>query len=276
MSAADQATGIPVLDRVPPPADARIPYGDEPLQFGDLRLPAGVGPFPAVAFVHGGFWRARWDLTHAGNPCAALTAAGFATWNVEYRRIGIPGGAWPGTFRDVRAGVGKLFDLAERYPIDPDRIVVVGHSAGGHLALWVTGCGRVPGGSEIAAPPLPLRGAVSLSGAVDLQETWRRRLGDGVVRDLLGGTPEEVPERYAAASPAELLPLGVRQLLVHGALDDIVPLAISEGYVAAARAAGDAATLLALPDAEHFAVIDPESPAWPRVLAAVQALLHDG
>lgn len=261
-----------VLDRVPPPADRRIAYGDAPEQFADLRLPKGDGPFPAVAFIHGGFWRAQYDLLHAGHLCAAFTAAGIATWNLEYRRIGHEGGAWPGTFQDIVAGLRKLFDLAPELEIDPERIVVAGHSVGGHLAIWAAALSRIAAESPIKAEPLPLRAAVSLAGVLDLREAWRLGLSGGVVRELLRGTPEDVPERYAAGSPIELVPLGIPQLLIHGANDDIVPLSISEGYAAAAEEAGDVVTLLALPNTGHFEVIDPESSVWPGMLAAILPL----
>ena len=261
-----------VLDRTPPPADQRIVYGDAPEQFADLRIPKGDGPFPAIAFIHGGFWRAQYDLLHAGHLCAAFTAAGIATWNLEYRRIGNEGGAWPGTFQDIVAGLHKLFAIAPELKIDPERIIAAGHSAGGHLAIWVAALGQVTAGSPIDAEPLPLRAAVSLAGVVDLREAWALRLSGGAAGELLGGTPEEVPERYAAASPIELVPLGIPQLLIHGANDDIVPLSISEGYAAAAKKAGDDVTLLALPNTDHFAVIDPESTVWPGMLAAILPL----
>lgn len=261
-----------VLGRTPPPRDLRIIYGDAPEQFADLRLPAAEPPFPALAFIHGGFWRAQYDLLHAGHLCAAFTAAGVATWNIEYRRLGNEGGGWPGTFLDVAAALDALFDRAAELGIDPERVVVAGHSAGGHLALWSAGLGRVPESSEIRATPLPLRAAVSLAGVVDLREAWRLGLSGGVVRELLGGTPDELPERYSAASPIELAPLGLPQLLVHGERDDIVPIAISEGHFAAAREQGDDVTLFALPEADHFAVIDPESPVWPEMQAAILTL----
>jgi acetyl esterase/lipase len=239
-------------------------------------MPAGRGPFPAVAFIHGGFWRARYDLTHAGHACAALTTAGFATWNLEYRRIGNEGGGWPGTFQDVEAGLHHLFEVAHELEIDSERIVVMGHSAGGHLATWAAGLGRVPTESPISGAPLPVRAAVSLAGVVDLREAWRLRLSNGVVRDLMEGTPEEVPERYAVGSPAELVPLGVPQLLIHGEDDEIVPIWISEGYADAATVAGDDVALLRLPNTDHFAVIDPESPVWPGILSAVFTLFSRG
>jgi acetyl esterase/lipase len=263
---------VSVLERTPPAADLRVAYDDAPEQFADLRLPAGPGPFPALAFIHGGFWRSKYDLSHAGHICAALTEAGIATWNLEYRRIGNEGGGWPGTFQDIARGLRKLFEVAPEYDIDRDRVVVMGHSAGGHLAIWSAGLSRIPKESPVHAEPLPMRAAISLAGAVDLREVWRLGLGDGVVCDLLGGTPERVPDRYAAGSPADLLPLGVPHVIIHGVDDDIVPLAIGEGYVASAAKAGDDVTLLALPNTDHFAVIDPESEIWQEILAAILPL----
>jgi acetyl esterase/lipase len=261
-----------VLARTPPEADRRIPYGDAAEQFADLRSPNGNGPFPLIAFIHGGFWRAQYGLLHAGHICAALTAAGFATWNLEYRRIGNEGGGWPGTFQDVAAGLHALFDVAEELSIDAERVMVMGHSAGGHLALWSAGIGRIPSTSPIHLKPLPLFAAISLAGVVDLREAWKLQLSGGVVGQLLDGSPEEVPERYAAASPAELIPLGVPQLLIHGEDDAIVPLSISESYTRSAIAAGDDVSLLALPKTDHFAVIDPESAVWPGMLTAIVSL----
>ncbi len=265
-----------VLGRKPPPADLRMTYGDAPEQFGDLRLPkAGSGPFPAIAFIHGGFWRAQYDLLHAGHLCKAFVDFGIASWNLEYRRLGNDGGGWPGTFLDVAAGLRHFVSIAPEHNIDPTRIVVAGHSAGGHLALWAAGLARVATDSPLAAEALPLRGAVSLAGVVDLRESWRLKLSSNVTADLLGGSPGELPERYAAASPIELLPNGVRQLLIHGTDDDIVPISISEGYVESAVAAGDDATLMALPSTDHFAPIDPESVIWPGMLSAIIALFND-
>ena len=261
-----------ILELPPPAADARISYGPEALQFGDLRLPSGPGPHPVVIVVHGGFWRAFYNLEYFGHVCAALTARGLATWNIEYRRIGNPGGAWSGTFLDVAAAADHLRVLAQDYPLDLDRVIALGHSAGGHLALWLAGRSRLPGESPlIQSIPLPLRAAISLCGVADLHRAWELRLGDGVVRDLLGGTPEEYPERYAAASPAALLPLGVRQLLIHGEQDQAVPFHTIVEYVAAAGARGDDVTLLALPDTGHFEVVDPRSAQWPQVDAAIHA-----
>ena len=263
-----------MLETAAPSADARIPYGDATHQFGDLRLPRGEGPHPVVVVVHGGFWRARYDLEHVGHLCADLTSRGYATWSLEYRRVGHPGGGWTGTFEDVALGTDYLRTLATRHPLDLGRVVVLGHSAGGHLALWLAGRGRLQPGQPLhTSRPLEPRGAVSLAGVVDLERAHALRLGDGIVESFLGGTPEQVPERYRLASPAALLPLGVKQVLVHGAEDTIVPLTLSTEYHARATRLGDCVRLVSLPGAEHFEVIDPRAKEWPRVVEAVASLL---
>jgi acetyl esterase/lipase len=252
-----------ILDLPAPPADMRLTYGPDALQFGDLRLPKTRDPAPVAIVIHGGFWRAAYDLRHIGHLCAALARAGVATWSLEYRRIGDKGGGWPGTFEDVARGADRLRALAGKYPLDLARVISVGHSAGGHLALWLG-----------AQRKVRLRGVVSLAGVADLRKAWKLRLGNGVVKDLLGGTPDEVPERYRQASPIELLPLGVPQRLVHGAADSIVPFAISRDYQRAAAAAGDDAQLVPLKGTGHFEAIDPRSKAWPVVRQTVLKLLR--
>ncbi|HEY7983252.1 MAG TPA: alpha/beta fold hydrolase [Ktedonobacterales bacterium] len=251
-----------------------LAYGPLPLQFGELRLPAGPGPHPTLVTIHGGFWRARYGLDYFGTLDDALAAAGVATWNIEYRRLGNRGGGWPGTLLDVAAAVDHLRALAARYPLDLARAGALGHSAGGHLALWAAGRARLPATSPLFAPePLRLGCAVALAGVCDLRRAWELRLSANVTQDLLGGTPTQVPERYAAASPAELLPLGVPQALIHGTNDDSVPYAISVGYHAAARAAGDDVSLVTLAGKGHFEMVDPATPEWGAVLAEALRLL---
>ena len=266
-----------------PPADARIAYGADAHQFGELRLPSatthGPGSYPVVIVLHGGYWRAQYGLEYCGQACAALAAAGLATWNVEYRRIGDPGGGWPNTFLDVAAAVDSLRALAAQHPLDLARVAALGHSAGGQLALWLAGRSRIPAASPLApatmGAPLPLRGVVALAGVVHLRRAWELRLSGNVVESLLGGAPLVVPDRYAAASPYELAPLGpdIRQLLLHGADDENVPVSQSEEYTAHARALGDDAQLTLLPATGHFEPVAPTTPQWQTTLAAVRDAL---
>jgi acetyl esterase/lipase len=232
----------------------RIAYGPAPSQFADLRLPDAPQPFPSVVLFHGGFWRAAYGLEALDALAVALTnSCGVATWNVEYRRIGEPGGGWPATFEDA----AEAFAAA---PVDRSLVVLLGFSAGGQLALQLAKRARV-------------RGVVALAPVSDLERAAALGLNRGVVCELLGGTPDEVPGRYAATSPARLLPLGVPQLLVHGTSDSEVPIALSELYVSRAHAAGDRAELRAVKDADHFELMDPGSRCWPIIRDAVLELL---
>ena len=179
-----------VLDLPSPPPDQHIAYGDEPQQFGHLRLPKGKGPHPIVIVVHGGCWRARYDLHHVGSFCASLTEAGVATWSLEYRRIGDEGGGWPGTFIDVARGCDKLRDLAELYPLDSSRVIAAGHSAGGHLALWLAARSHLPKSSPLySEDPIALDGVVSLAGIADLERAVTTRTCGNAAARLLGGPP---------------------------------------------------------------------------------------
>ncbi len=259
-----------VLETPAPQADFRLPYGDGPQHFGDLRLPAGDGPHPVIIMIHGGFWRARYSLEHLGHACAALTGRGVATWSIEYRRIGDEGGGWPGTFKDVGRAADYLRELAPTYNLDLKRVIVMGHSAGGHLACWTAARQRIPAGDPLYSPdPLPVRAAVSLAGVINLREAAELQLSNGVTQELMGGSPDQYPERYATASPAELLPLGVPQLLIHGTNDQNVPFQISQHYLEKAQALGDAVKLITLPGAGHFEVIDPLSAEWAAFIGVV-------
>jgi len=265
-----------ILDRPPPPADLRSAYGTEASQFGDLRLPSGAGPHPVVIVIHGGFWRAQYDLLHIGHLCAALTAAGLATWSLEYRRVGEPGGGWPGTLQDVALGSAYLVELARQHPLDLERVVAIGHSAGGQLSLWLAAHSHTPIEAANARPlGYTLRGAVSLAGVVDLRRAAALGLGNRAAEAMLGGSPDAVPDRFTAASPREHLPLGVPHVLIHGQDDDTVPIDLARTYFTAASHCGDQVHLHALPSTGHFAVIDPRSAVYPVVESAVRGLIHD-
>ena len=254
-------TSEQILSKPAPPADARLHYGSDPNQFGELRVPASKGPHRIVTVIHGGFWRARYDLTHAGHLCAALTRAGIATWNLEYRRVGNEGGGWPGSFSDVLQGHRFLGQIANRFALDTGRSAVMGHSAGAQLALC------------LAARQHNLRGAVSLAGVVDLQRAWELHLSHDAVAQFLGGSPQQVPDHYKEASPLEIAIPRVAQRLIHGTADLTVPLEMSRNYVAAKRRHGEDATLLELAAAGHFELIDPGSPAWSKVQQLVEKLM---
>lgn len=262
------------IEQLPAPtADHRIAYGEDPLQFGDLRLPQGRGPHPIVVVIHGGCWYSEYDLKHVAAFSAVLTRMGVATWSLEYRRVGDTGGGWPGTFQDVARGVDFLRVLARTYPLDLRRVVVVGHSAGGQLALWLAARKRLPKDSPLHSPdPLPLQGVVSLAGITNL-----RGYGSGcggAVTKLLGGSPDEEPLRYQQTSPIELLPLRVKQRLIHGLLDTIVPPEQSSEYEVAAGRRGDDVRLVTVREAGHFDLIAPQSSAWPAVQEAINSLLN--
>jgi acetyl esterase/lipase len=260
--------------------DHRIAYGTAAEQYGDLRLPTTAGPHPVVVLIHGGCLKSEYATLKDLAPMAdALKAAGFATWNVEYRRLGNAGGGWPGTYLDAGAAVDKLRSLAAEYPLDISRVVVVGHSAGGHLAMWVAARPRLPKDSPLSVDaPLPVKGVVNLGGYGDLaafrQVEKAACGGTAVAEAVLGGDPSDVPDRYAQVSASAMLPLGTSQVLIWGEDDTNTPLWLAQQYVQAARAAGDPVQLLILPKLGHFEIADPSSSAWPSLRSSIQSLLH--
>jgi acetyl esterase/lipase len=264
-----------VLTRKAPPPDATVAYGEHPDQILDIRQPTGPSR-GLVVFLHGGFWRHEYDRVHTGPLTTALAAAGFAVVTPEYRRTGAPGGGWPGTFDDVAAAVRAATTAASHVAgahnasahkagaPEEATVILAGHSAGGHLALWAA--------AGLARDGVPTAGVVALAPVADLREAYRLDLDGGAVVALLGGGPDEFPDRYAVSDPFALLPLGVRQVLCHGGLDRQVPPAFSRRFADSARAAGDVVDLLEWPEADHFDLIDPESPFWPDLISAFALL----
>jgi acetyl esterase/lipase len=240
----------------------RLAYGELRDQFGELTRPEGRDPpWPVAVLIHGGYWRARYDLRLQDRLVPDLAGRGCAVWNLEYRRLGWRSrGGWPATFEDVAAGIDHLGRLDA--PLDLARVVVIGHSAGGQLALWAAARRGLPAGAPGAEPAVRPTAAVAQAGLVDLREAARLDLPRGAARSLLGGPPGKLPRRYDMASPIERLPLGVPQLLVHGDADDSVPVELSRRYAERAREAGDPCALVELPGCGHFEHLDPSSHAW--------------
>jgi acetyl esterase/lipase len=246
-------------------------YGPARSQRADLRLPRGPGPHPVMVVIHGGSWRARYGKVVMRGLVGDLVRRGWAVWNIEYRRIG-NGGGWPETFEDVAAAIDHLAVVPG--PLDLERVGVLGHSAGGHLALWAAARDRLPEGAPgylTEGPRVRLRQAIAQAGVCDLAGAHRRWRG-GAARALMGGGPEEVPERYAVGDPVALVPPQMPVLLVHGVLDEVVSVKLSRSYADAARAAGAAVELVEIEgqDGRHRAHIDPRGSAW----SAVTRRLH--
>jgi acetyl esterase/lipase len=241
-------------------------YGPHRSQRAELHLPRGAGPHPLMVVIHGGSWRTRYGKVVMRGLVADLVRRGWAAWNIEYRRLG-NGGGWPATFADVAAAIDHLVTLDA--PVDLARCSVLGHSAGGHLALWAASRGRVPAGAPghvDGAPPVALRQAIVQAGVCDLAGAYVRWRG-GAARELMGGGPEEVPERYAAGDPIELVPADVPVLLVHGIVDEVASIELSRSYAESAAAAGGEVELVEIAGAagRHRAHIDPRSEAWAAV-----------
>lgn len=262
------------------PADQRIAYGTDALQFADLRLPKSKGPHPVAIIIHGGCWVSQFaDLQNTAAQADALRDAGVATWNIEYRRNDNPGGGWPGTFQDAGRAADHLREIAARYNLDLKRVVTVGHSAGGHLALWLAARARLPKTSELYSPkPLAIAGVVVNGGPGDLEaarEHMKSPCGGDVISGLMGGAEAQVPQRYAQGSPVRLLPLGVPQIFITGEHDQVVPANFADDYGAKARAAGDAVQHEVVGGVGHHEYNAPRTPAFAAVERAVLSLVQD-
>ncbi len=272
-----RAAAICSLDKVAlshklPPA-RQIAYGDHPDQVGNLHLPVGDGPWPTIVLIHGGFWKWGWDRTLMTPLAHDLARRGYAVWNIEYRRVGQEGGGWPGTLEDAAAAIDHLVEVDAA---DTERLITVGHSAGGHLAVWLAARHRLPAGAVGSGPRARPCAAVSQAGVLDLVRGAADGLGSGACAGLLGGEADAVPDRYEIASPLALLPLGVPVLLVHGERDDIVPPSQSDAYAAAASGAGDEIELVQFPGADHFDVVEVDDRTWLAVVERLPGLIGVG
>ena len=259
-----------LLSRPRPQPDATLHYGADPLQVADLWLPAGRGRHPTVLMVHGGCWQtAIADRTLMNWIADDLRRRGIAVWNIDYRGVDRPGGGYPGTFRDVAAAADALRTHAAEYRLDLTHLVAIGHSAGGHLALWLAGRHRLPAGSPLhEAAPLAIREAISLGGLPDLEEAARSENGCGneVIGRLTGG-------HFADTSVPRLAPLGIPQALINGREDRVIPVAYAEGYAAPMRAAGDDVRVRLLDRTGHVELVAPESAAWAAAVEEVERAL---
>ena len=234
----------------------RLAYGDDPAQFGELYRPEGASR-GVVAVIHGGFWRAQYDLTLGAPLAKSLASRGFTAWNLEYRRVG-NGGGRPQTFDDIAAGIDRLADVDG---LDTSTLVTLGHSAGGQLAAWAAARGRF---DRWKPERVPVTAVISQSGVLDMTLGAQTALGGDAVQAFLGSGPDD-GDGYAEVDPTLQVPLTQAVWAIHGTDDTTVPLDQSTSYVDAATSAGATATLVTVPG-DHFALIDTASAAWRRTL----------
>ena len=260
-----------------PKPDRHIAYGGAPSQFAELFKPAGPGPFPVVILIHGGCWTVHFGgIAQMHNMAGALVKQGIAVWNVEYRRVDEEGGGYPGMYQDVATAVDRLRQEAAAHQLDLTRVAAIGHSAGGHLAQWAASRHKLPQSSPAwRAAPLAIPHVISLGGLADLRNE-EQLIKTSCERDMvqLAGLPSAVrPDVFSDTSPAELLPSGVRTVLVTGELDTVSPVRAAQDYARRARAAGDAAEVVVLPNASHYDEVAATSPAWQLVYAEIRKAL---
>jgi len=257
------------------PFDYWIPYGPEEPQFGELSVPEeGKGPFPIVVFIHGGCWLSAYNLDYLSAVCRDLVNEGFAVWAPEYRRVGDEGGGYPNTFADVQKSLEHLRELAQMYPIDAQNIILMGHSAGGHLALWLANQKNLsPNHPLFQKNPLPIKGVIALAGITDLASY--DKVGNdcsSAVARLMGGKPEELSQQYRENSPVFTVPNHIPTRLIHGDRDNIVPIAQSETYADAASKNGDDVRVVRIEGGGHFDMVYPHSAAWQTIKQEVKSL----
>lgn len=261
------------------PADHQLAYGKDPLQFGELRLPTGKGPHPVAIIIHGGCWVSTFaDLKNTSAFADALRDLGIATWNIEYRRTDNQGGGWPGTFQDVANGADFLKTIAPQYSFDLNRVIVIGQSAGGHLALWLAARHRLPKSSELyTEQAIRLQGVIVLGGVPDLKgfrSQGNKICNSDVIGALLGNSSAQIEQHYQEASPIELLPLGLPQFLIYGKDDQAVPATFGANYAKVAQKKGDKVKVITVPYAAHHEYLVPNSVTWPAIQSIALSLLH--
>jgi acetyl esterase/lipase len=272
-----KATDLDMLTN--PQRYSRISYGPEQLQFGDLRLPGPdtVGPYPVAIIIHGGCYLAQYNLAYMGEFAEVVAQAGMATWNIEYRRVGNAGGGWPGTFLDVAAAADYLRTLAQEYPLDLTKIMVIGHSSGGQLAIWLATRDRIIPDSELYCQnPLPVHSVIALAPVTDIARRYRQRDCDNSAGKLMGGSPDLQNHRYRQVSPIELLPVPTQQLVVLGDQDTQNRHEETDNYLEKARILGGEIDFQRIASSGHFEMIDPKTAAWLEVKDSILRSMHDG
>ena len=263
--------------------DQRVEYGAGDSAFGELYLPGGPGPYPVAIVVHGGCWLSIADVTYMSRFSRFLAEAGWAVWAPEFRRIDQAGARWPAILEDVAAASDHLRVIASDFDLDLERVVSMGHSSGGHLALWLAARSTLPTDAETGFAlrgddPLPIRGVVGLAAVASLEEFDRRAdrgCGETIVSRLVGGDAEEFDLRMRVTSPVRALPLGVPQFIVSGEFDSTVPTAHGEAWVRAATAAGDVAKGLEVAGAGHFELVAPDHPSFQSMWPALRMFLDN-
>ncbi len=255
--------------------DATIAYGPDTMQKVDVWLPRGPGPHPVVLMVHGGCWQTSIaDRSIMDWIAADLRRDGIAVWNIDYRGVDRSGGGYPGTFTDAAKAADQLAVNAAKYNFDTSRIVAVGHSAGGHLALWLAAGHKLPATSPLhTADPLRIAHVISLGGLPDLEATAAspdNGCGTEVVSRLVG---TDRPDAYADTSVPRLLPLNTPQTLVNGHEDRIIPYRMATDYTARATKAGDTAQLVTVPNTGHVELVTPGTAAWIETKRTIRAAL---
>jgi hypothetical protein len=248
--------------------DFTVAYGDHPLQFGDLYLPQSTAPHPIVILIHGGCYREQYNLKPLGNICNALTAEGFAVWNIEYRRTG-NGGDYPNMFLDVAQSADHLRQLANTHNLNLDKVITLGHSAGGHIALWLAGRHKIPNSSDLyISNPLPIQNVIVLAGVVDAVHAIENGICEGSLSVMMGGEPDTVPANYKVGDPRGLLPIGIPQTHIIGELDTEM-MENFNSYHKVAKQTGDAIECVIPSGAGHFEIVDVSSEAWQAVHNAI-------